>query len=377
MKDLGTRVRGVVQHLRGGALSPWRAGLSVAVGLFIGCLPLYGLHLPLCVLVCLPLRLDVLVAYVAANISNPFFAPFLVAAEIEIGALLLTGERVRVVPEELTLSSLGGYFVYALLGSLVVGSGLALVGGTVSAWAARRFRGRADSEHHLDVAVARTVARYARAPRGDRMYVAMKLETDEMTRQLVALPGDFGRVVDAGCGRGQMGLLLLELKRAESVSGFDVDQRKVAVAQTAAQTLVPQTAVPVTRYWDSDLRTATWPAADTVLFLDVLHYVSPADQREVLVRATSQLSAGGRLIVREVDAAARGSRLTRALERCARACGYNRGQGLWFRPLAEFKDELLQLGFVCEHTAAEASHLSNVLLVAHKGGRSAAHRTGD
>ena len=49
-------------------------------------LPLYGLHFPLCLAVCLPLQLDVVVAYLAANISNPLVAPFLVTAEVEIGS---------------------------------------------------------------------------------------------------------------------------------------------------------------------------------------------------------------------------------------------------------------------------------------------------
>jgi uncharacterized protein (DUF2062 family) len=65
----------------------------VAIGLAIGLTPLYGLHLALVLALCLPLRLDAAVAYVASNVSLPFLAPFLVAAEITIGAAVL-GEPV-------------------------------------------------------------------------------------------------------------------------------------------------------------------------------------------------------------------------------------------------------------------------------------------
>ena len=71
--------------LRGGELSPERLALSLWVGTFIGCQPIYGLHLVLCALVCLPLRLDVVLAYLAANISNPLLAPFLLFLEFEVG----------------------------------------------------------------------------------------------------------------------------------------------------------------------------------------------------------------------------------------------------------------------------------------------------
>ena len=56
----------------------------MGVGLFIGALPLYGLHFPLCAAVCLPLRLDLVAAYLAAQVSNPFVAPFLVFSTVSV-----------------------------------------------------------------------------------------------------------------------------------------------------------------------------------------------------------------------------------------------------------------------------------------------------
>src|SRR6187431_3518064 len=81
------------RRLRGGRQSPARVALAVALGLFIGCLPVYGLHFLLCLLVCLPLGLDLVLAYLVANISNPLIAPFLITLEVEIGSLLSTGHH--------------------------------------------------------------------------------------------------------------------------------------------------------------------------------------------------------------------------------------------------------------------------------------------
>ena len=81
----------VWRRLRGSPGRPARSALAVAVGLFIGVQPVYGLHLVLVLAICLPLELDAVLSYLVANISNPLVAPFLVFAEVEVGAYLTTG----------------------------------------------------------------------------------------------------------------------------------------------------------------------------------------------------------------------------------------------------------------------------------------------
>src|SRR5262249_40277821 len=93
-------------ELRGGRLSPARGAAAVALGFFVGCQPIFGCHLPVIVVVCLWLRLDALVAYVAANISNPLVAPALLTAEVQVGAFVRTGERLRF---EHTLTRAGAF----------------------------------------------------------------------------------------------------------------------------------------------------------------------------------------------------------------------------------------------------------------------------
>ncbi len=71
--------------------SPGRLAAAVLVGIFVGCSPFFGLHLVLCLLVGLLLRLNKLIVYAAANISLPIFAPLLIFACLQAGSLLLTG----------------------------------------------------------------------------------------------------------------------------------------------------------------------------------------------------------------------------------------------------------------------------------------------
>lgn len=134
------------RRLRGGELTPLRAGGSVALGSFIGCLPVFGLHLPLCLGVCLPLRLDAPVAYLAANISNPLVAPWLLVAEVQVGAWLLQGKWAAFTVEGARATGVQGYASFAALGAVVVGLSVAVVLGSIAA-AALHLRLRRSGQH--------------------------------------------------------------------------------------------------------------------------------------------------------------------------------------------------------------------------------------
>jgi SAM-dependent methyltransferase len=205
-------------------------------------------------------------------------------------------------------------------------------------------------------AIARTVRRYAAAPRGDRIYVALKLRLDPVLRELVQL-GPFGTVLDAGCGRGQLGVCLLEAGLVSSLAGFDYDARKVRLASAAA---------PEADFASADAESFVFPRADTVLLVDVLHYLEPRMQDLLLEKAAAALTEGGRLIVREVEGKQRGSGwLTRTLERIGAKLGINQARTLSFRPLHELTHVLERLGLGCQTTdASKGTPLSNSLIVA-------------
>jgi uncharacterized protein (DUF2062 family) len=144
-RRLGFRqaMRRLWRRLRGGAFSPLRLALSVASGSFIGCQPTYGLHFPLCAAVCLPFKLDLMAAYLAANISNPLVAPFLVVLEVNVGSYLLTGQLAPFDVDRARETGISGFVTQAVVGSLVVGAVLAAVGGLAAYVIARRYRKQA------------------------------------------------------------------------------------------------------------------------------------------------------------------------------------------------------------------------------------------
>ena len=352
------------RRLRGERQSPARVALAVALGLFIGCLPVYGLHFVLCVLVCLPLGLDLVLAYLVANISNPLFAPFLITLEVEVGSWLSTGHHAAFSLAQAKQTGILGFVFQAGLGSVFVGAGLGAIGSAIAYLIARKRAAASpvaavdDEEPKYEAAMQRTVQRYRRAALGDRIYVATKLNTDPLTRLLAALPGDFGRVMDAAAGRGQFGLFLWELGRCRTLAGFDSDARKVAVAAAAAG--------PDATFETLDLLALHERELDTLLLLDVLHYL-PLPEQDELLRRAARCVTRGRIVIRELDAgeAAR-SAITRGFEWLAKISGYNRGRaGRHYRPAREIVAQLTSAGFACEVSgASEGTPFANVLIVA-------------
>jgi SAM-dependent methyltransferase len=319
-------------------------------------LPLYGLHFPLCAALCMPFGLDAVTAYIASNFSNPFVAPFLVSAEIQIGSLLLDGRFVDFDPHRAREVGLGAFVTQAAVGALTLGAALAAVGALLT-WVLMRNR-RPPIPRVVD-AKERTIDRYYDAKRGDRVYLRTKLAFDPIFEQLERLPEPLGDVLDLATGRGQVALFLWELGSTTSVVGVDWDARKVAVARIAAD--------GDATLRDGDIRSIDLPEADTVLLIDVLHYLPPEEQDALLARAAEAVRPGGRLLVREVDPT-RGlkSRVAMLAERIATRTAYNRGATLAFRTPGEIVETLSRLGLDAHVESGRKNPLANAVIVAER-----------
>ncbi len=364
-EKLQSSLRATWTRLRGGRLTPARAAASVAVGLLIGVTPLWGLHFWLVVAVCVPLKLDAAVAYLAANVSVPFIAPFLTLAEVEIGAVALTGHGVSLSLDAVRAHRLEDVHRAAdmlLVGTSIFAPAVAAVGGALTFVLVARARRSPRSP--LDLAIDRVAARYAMGRRAAFHYVRGKLASDPVAAAIAAVGAgcaerSLGAVVDAGCGRGQLGVLLLESAVATSVRGFDWDAKKVADARAAATGLDA-------RMEPGDLRTHPISPCDTVLLVDVLHYLSDDAQDDLLRRAAR--SARRHVLVRELDPD-RGwrSAVTRAQEAITTAIAFNRGERLRMRPVARIVAILSEEGFAARvEPCWGKTPFANVLVVARR-----------
>ncbi len=375
-------LRRVWSDVRGGNLSPARIAASVVLGTFIGCLPIFGLHLPVVLLLCLRLRLDGALAYLAANISNPFMAPLLITGQVQLGAYLIEG-RVPAVSELGTVDALTRFPLYLIVGAPIVGLGLGLGLGLV-AYVLTRLKRSVLGETKREpyklpanappwvAAVERVAARYSgdesASAKAQFNYVRIKLLTDPIAKLIADIAGDaqgaLGRVFDVGTGRGQLPILLLELERATAAAGCDWDRAKIQRG-VAAAALAPALEVSLSA---GDARTTPIEASDTVLLVDLLHYFTVEEQDALLRRAAQAVLPGGRLIVREADTE-RGwrSRVTLLEERIFTFLRFNRGERVKFRAARELSALLESEGLSVEvRPAWGKTPFSNVLILGQR-----------
>jgi len=117
--------------------SPWRVALALAVGVFISFTPFWGFQTLLALLVAWLGRLNRAVTLAGTWINLPWFAPFVYAGALKIGAALL--------PD---LSGLAGLSAWLLLGSTALGCAAGVVTWVIAyaAIRARRARRRRQAE---------------------------------------------------------------------------------------------------------------------------------------------------------------------------------------------------------------------------------------
>jgi len=218
-------------------------------------------------------------------------------------------------------------------------------------------------------------APYQRSGRFAWHFARGKLRWDPVFGHLLAkgLIAPRTRVLDIGCGQGLLASLLRAASHASRqghwpsawaeapidarVSGIDLRERDVARARDALG--------DGAEFVCADMRTAAFAAVDTVVILDVLHYVSIAEQDALLARVRAALPLGGRLLLRIGDAASR--RRIAATRWVDRVVTFARGQRVDYaatRTLAAWQQRLHELGFAVESEPMyRGTPFANILLV--------------
>lgn len=354
--------------------SPWQISIAIVLGAIIGCLPLTGLQLLLCIGLAKVLRLNLPIMYGAANISIPPIVPFIGWASVQIGERILHGRFLALTRDYFLHTPIAPlvkrFFVAWMVGGTIFGAAVGVLMAAV-VWVVlyRRRRAAAGAESLtvadalIQGAVARAAKHYDRAHPRFRYYARAKYRMDPCYQALCARIPEGKEVDDLGCGLGMLGVALAELG-GRRTWGVDWDAEKIAAGKQAAADL-PAGMLTLTQ---GDLRTAELPPCDVVTLIDVLHYYDAPTQAAVLARAAAALRPGGQLLVRETDPErAGGARMTRFFERAMVRLGWNRGPRVHYRPIPELDRDLRELGLTTEQLeVAGTTHPGNVLLAATK-----------
>lgn len=364
---LRARLRRTVRRLLAEHASPSGLGLAVGIGALIACTPFYGLQTLMALAVAWLLRVNRPAILIASNVSFPPLTPVIVFADLQVGALLLRGRFLSLSLTELrgggALELGSSLFGAWLLGGLVVGAALGAVLGLATFAVARARQRRPAREARA--ALGRAARRYGAAPPRERYYARIKYRWDPVyllaAEELLPLAREGRELCDLGCGVGMLGLLLAEAESRASILGLDWDEAKLQLAAAAADGLEG------VRFRRCNLLLEAPPPCAGAALIDVLHYHPPAAQQALLARVAGALTAGGRLLVRETDAAG-GSRLGRLLEGLGVRLGWHRTAGAFhYRSAAALREMLEGLGLAVRiRPAGGLFHGANVLLCADK-----------
>ena len=189
-----------------------------------------------------------------------------------------------------------------------------------------------------------------------------KMKGDPVYRRILPLLEGAHTLLDLGCGEGY--LLSLARFHAPNVRlhGIDHDGARLDLAR---QVLDGELHVTLE---EQDLQSAELPGADVIGCLDVLHYLVPERQDQVIQRMCAALNEKGVLVIRDgcSDGGWR-TTVTQASERLARMVGRHKGDGIHFRPRQALGDVLEKCGMqVLLEPCSEGTPFANLLWTARK-----------
>ena len=219
-------------------------------------------------------------------------------------------------------------------------------------------------------------APYRSAGRFAWRFARGKLGFDPVFRHLLreGLISPRARVLDIGCGQGLLASLLRAAEAQQRCGRWPTDWASApAGAQVTGIELMPrdvqraQAALgDAAQFICGDMRHTPFPPADTVVILDVLHYIVVAEQNQVLAGVRAALPAGGTLLLRVGDAAARRAfAVSQWVDAVVTFVRGHRVTPQFGRTLAAWIAQLQSLGFeVRSEPMSAGTPFANVLLVA-------------
>lgn len=127
-------------------------------------------------------------------------------------------------------------------------------------------------------------------------YVRRKLCMESNYRVIDRLIPADASITDLGCGYGYVSLMLYLRSPRRKIKAVDIDGEKIALAQHLFYAQFIDYQCCKLNQWCFDFQ-------DVFMINDVLHYLDPKEQQELLLQCAEHLNPEGLVIVRESDAA--------------------------------------------------------------------------
>ena len=336
---------------------PHKICLAVFFGMVIGTTPFFGFHLLLCIIIAFLFKLNKVFVYLAANISNPFFIPFLSYGSIQIGHFINKGKFLDLTIKNITV--LDNQFLQNwILGSLVLGTMLGLLLSSILRIFLRDKDRFSKAIYKLGDAFSKQGLMLGKNSIG-------KCKYDPIYKDLILnhLPKEID-ILDIGGGQGFLPILhsiYHNQNRGHII--IDWDEKKINQGSIATKNLNFDFQYKNENVFNLDIS----KKSNCITIIDVLHYRPHKEQDKLLKKAINLLSPGGILILRDMD---KGKLLknwfTSVQEKLCLLVGRTKAKKIYPRKSEDFVKILSENNTTIRYKKAQGGLFSNVLFVCEK-----------
>ena len=127
-------------------------------------------------------------------------------------------------------------------------------------------------------------------------YMRIKTQMEKNYKTFCELVPQQGNILDIGCGYGFMAYMLSFTSAQRKITGLDYDEEKIDTANNCFSK------TNNINFVYGDVMEFEFEQYDAIIVADMLHYLPPAEQKQVIEKCISNLNPGGKLIIRDGDA---------------------------------------------------------------------------
>lgn len=159
-------------------------------------------------------------------------------------------------------------------------------------------------------------------------YMKVKIRLEKNYKPFNDLVPLQGKILDIGCGYGFMSYMLHFVSAQRVITGIDYDEQKVATANHCFSRNEN------IQFKFADVIAYPFEQYDCIIMSDILHYLNPDQQKQIIEKSIRHLSPGGNIIIREGNSELakrhKGTRVTELFS--TKILGFNKtsGDGLSF-----------------------------------------------
>ncbi|HMI63636.1 MAG TPA: 1-acyl-sn-glycerol-3-phosphate acyltransferase [Puia sp.] len=191
-------------------------------------------------------------------------------------------------------------------------------------------------------------------------YMKIKLRLEKNYQPIHELLPKKGMILDIGCGYGFMSYMLQFVSPQREITGIDYDEEKIETANNcfSKNERINFAAADAMEYAFEDY--------DAIILADMLHYLQPAQQTELIEKCIRHLRPGGTILIRDGNKDLvekhKATKLTEFFS--TKVVGFNRtsGKGLSFISGKEIESIATERGMKCE-VIDSTKYTSNVFIV--------------